>query len=147
MTVPSVGSNREPQLQMRAKVASWNIHSIAEKRNELGMYLHKNGIDVIALQETWRTVDQWPLRLKGFNVFESVAEKGIQGRNGVALCVRNTLVAYEIGNVSPYVVTARLLVGVAEWTIMSIYVPPKGGRSDRPFFISYFSVFLGTFKT
>ena len=114
------------QSQPCAKVTSWNIHSISDKRNEIGMYLHKVGIDVLALQETWRKVDQWPLRLRGFNVFESVAEEGIQGRNGVALCVRNHLVAYEIGDVSPYVVSVRILIGMTEWNIMSIYIPPKG---------------------
>ena len=123
---PLVVVDRELQPQSRVKIASWNIHSIAEKRDEVGMYLHKNGVEVLALQETWRTVSHWPLRLKGFNVFESVAEKGVSGVNGVALCVSNKLVAYEIGEVSQYAVTVRIMVGTVEWNIMSVYVPPRG---------------------
>lgn len=53
---PLVVVDRELQPQSRVKIASWNIHSIAEKRDEVGMYLHKNGVEVLALQETWRTV-------------------------------------------------------------------------------------------
>ena len=122
-------NSSESRFQISAKMGTWNIHSIAEKRNELGMYLHKNGIDILALQETWRNSDQWPLRLKGFNVFESVAEKGMHGRNGVAVCVRNNLVAYEIGQMNPYMVTVRILLGTVEWNIMSVYIPPNGGNT------------------
>ena len=117
---------RDFRFSTLSKVATWNIHSITEKRNEVGMYLQKEGIDVLALQETWRDSDRWPIRFKGYNVFESVAEVGAPGRNGVAVCVKNHLVAYEVGEVSPYVVTVRVLIGTDEWTIMSIYIPPRG---------------------
>ena len=121
--------DREPQSHNRVKVSTWNIHSSSQKREEIAMYAQKNDIGVLALQETWRKANQWPLRLKGFNVFESVAEQEVPGRKGVAVCVRSSLVAYEIGEVSPYTVIVRILIGTVEWNVMSVYVPPNSGSN------------------
>lgn len=118
-----------PNLEMTtrvAKVATWNIRSLTQKRVELEMYMQRNGIQILGLQETWRDRSQWPLRLKGYHVLEAEALRGVESRNGLALLVSSTLPMYQVCGCSPYAIGARVRVGMEEWTILNVYVPVIG---------------------
>ena len=116
-------TNEEGLIQ--AKVASWNVRSIREKRDEIFQYLVDENVEILALQETWRGVKEWPLRLDGYQVFEVVAAKQKQGELGLALAVKNTLVAFESGKPSQFCLSAKVMLGGTEWNIVNIYIPPK----------------------
>jgi exonuclease III len=125
------------------KIATWNINSIASKRQELELYLSRSGVRLLALQETWRDVGQWPLCLKEFQVFEALAEprtprhanaNGIVDRkshNGLALVVHRSMVAFEYGEPSPYMIGIRVMFGSLEWNVLNIYIPPRRGGVSR----------------
>jgi exonuclease III len=130
----AMGANGEIRL---FKVATWNIHSVVSKRQELEMYLQSTGVKLLALQETYRTLESWPIHLKNYQVFESVAAGGVgraaaqnrQSQNGLALVIHRSLVAYEVGGSSPYVIVVRVMIGQLEWHILNIYLPPRGSLS------------------
>jgi exonuclease III len=114
------------------KLATWNINSITNKRQELDLYLKVSGVKLLALQETNRRVADWPIHLQEFQVFESTAEGrgqqrgGWRSQNGLALVVHKSLVAYEFGEPSPYLVGVRVMMGTLEWTVINVYLPPRG---------------------
>ncbi len=110
---------------VQAKVASWNVRSIREKRDEIFQYLSDEGVEILALQETWRGVKEWPLRLDGFQVFEVVAAKQKPGELGLAMAVKNTLVAFESGKPSQFCLSVKVMIGGTEWNMVNIYIPPK----------------------
>ena len=135
------GGNRKVGL---LKIATWNINSIASKRQELELYLLRSGVKLLALQETWRDVGQWPLCLREFQVFEALAEPKTprhvnmngngsdrKSHNGLALVVHKSMVAYEYGDPSPYMIGIRVMFGSLEWNILNIYIPPRRGGVSR----------------
>ncbi len=61
--------------------------------------------------------------------FESVAESDVA--RGVALCIRNTMGAYQISPPSPFFVGIQCMVGVSEWVVVSLYIPPKSNHGRR----------------
>jgi hypothetical protein len=114
----------------QAKISSWNINYISEKRSDLETYLRSSKIDILLLQETWRMESNWPLRIKGYSVFESCAT-GTPGQNGLAILVRDSLVAYEIGTVNPYTLAVKVALGKDEWTIINLYIPPANNINRK----------------
>jgi len=128
-------SRREAAAARFVKMSTWNIHSIASKRQELELYLKISGVKLLGLQETYRGVGDWPIYLRDHQVFESMAEGGrVRGgvggggrsQNGLALVIHKSLVAYELGAPSPYMVGARVMIGNLEWTVLNVYLPPRG---------------------
>ena len=111
------------------KLSTWNIHSIADKRQELGLYLHDNAISILGIQETLRSVDKWPLNLGGFQIFESLYHPTEIGHRGLALCIRTQFVAEELGDISPFYIGAKVMLGSLEWTVVTVYIPPAGSAS------------------
>ena len=118
----------------RIRVATWNIHSVGSKRQELELYLQTSGVKLLGLQETYRGIGDWPLFLRDYQVFESIAEGGRfqglpggrLGQNGLALVIHRSLVAHEIGDPSPYLVGVKIMMGTTEWVVLNVYLPPKG---------------------
>lgn len=116
--------------------ATWNIHSISCKRQELELYLRESGVKLLGLQETWRDCDQWPLHLKDYQIFESVAARRRrnnngavgerQSENGLALIIHKALVAYEFCSPSPYLTGVRVMMGTHEWYVINLYLPSRG---------------------
>lgn len=114
------------------KFSTWNIHSVANKRPELEMYLRQTCTAVLALQETARSSEHWPIRVRGYQCFEAPAMEHQPGQRGLALLVRQDLAAYQVGQESPYLLIAKVTVADGDdLTIASVYVPPRGyaGRS------------------
>lgn len=109
----------------KIKVATWNVNSISNKRQELDMYIHRSKISILGIQETWRNVQSWPLRFEGFNTFEAISQEG-EGRNGLALLIDKNLAAFEIENNSPYIIIVRIRMGLEEFSIINTYIPCNG---------------------
>lgn len=68
------------------KFTTWNINHITSKRAEVELMMRRTGVDVLALQETGRNQNMWPLRLKGFNIIESLAVRSNGEGVGVLPC-------------------------------------------------------------
>jgi exonuclease III len=114
------------------KLATWNISSISGKRDEVGYYLDKSQVSILALQETLRTADKYSLCLGGYQIFESLADKfSLEGKRGLALCIRSSLPAYELGHQSPYYVAVECLIGFDSAYIVNIYIPSAGKPTRR----------------
>lgn len=95
------------------KIATWNVRSLAGKRPELELYLRAEDIGILAIQETHRLDGGWPLRVRGYQVFETPAVQGQRGQVGLALLVRNDIPAYQVGDVNPFTVCARVTLRAA----------------------------------
>src|SRR5690554_2491674 len=121
----------QPQQEREQKgmfVASWNIRSVANKRPEIELFLKQENVAVLALQETRRPQYGWPIRVKGYQCFETLDVAGQPGQRGVALLVREELVAYQVGDVSCSYMVAVKAAGAngMDMLIASVYVPPRG---------------------
>ena len=116
------------------KASTWNIHFIASKRQEIELYLKMSGVKLLGLQETYRGIGDWPIYLHDYQVFESIAEggrargleSGRNSQNGLALVIHKSLVAYEFGLPSPYMIGAKVMIGKLEWIVLNVYLPPRG---------------------
>lgn len=127
-TVEDFRSQTEPQNEVREitlPFATWNIRTLTGKRSEVEQYILCTKVQVLALQETRRTSQGWRVRLQGFQVFESVATNE-RGRNGLALYVKDTLGAHEIGGLSPYYLIVKMSIGNTLWNVVNLYIPPTG---------------------
>ena len=114
------------------KFATWNICSLGGKRDEVGYYLTKSQVSVLALQETLRTMDKYSFCLRGYQIFESLADKDrLEGKRGLAFCIRSCFPAYELGHQSPFLVAVQSLIGLDKLCLINIYIPPKGNRFRR----------------
>ncbi len=117
------------------KLASWNVRSLGGNRGELEMYLRREGIAILAVQETHLVEGGWPLRIRGYQCLESAAVKGEPGKVGLALLVRDDLPAFRVGDVSPYIIGARVTLqggGAAhDLLVATVYIPPSGYASRR----------------
>jgi exonuclease III len=117
------------------KLATWNVRSLGGNRGELEMFLRREGVAILAVQETHLVEGGWPLRIRGYQCMESAAAKGEPGKVGLALLVRDDLPAFRVGDVSPYTVCARVTLqggGAAhDLLVASVYVPPSGYASRR----------------
>ena len=57
------------------------------------MYLRREGIAILVVQETHLVEGGLPLRIRGYQCLESAAVKGEPGKVGLALLVRDDLPA------------------------------------------------------
>jgi hypothetical protein len=86
-------------------------------------FAESGNIGLLALQETWRSKDQWPLKMGRFNVFEAMATRSGPGERGLAMCVDKKWMAYEFGQASNFCVGVKVLIGNLEWSVLNIYIP------------------------
>lgn len=112
------------------RVASWNISTITNKRQDLQDFLRLEKVQVLGLQETQRKPGGWPLRLGGFTVYESIMTNG-PGERGIALVVSNDVPSFEIRMSSPYYVAVQCSVGEQDWILISSYFPCCGKDGGR----------------
>lgn len=114
------------------RLATWNVHSITEKRGAVEELLRWEKVDILCMQETWRTAEEWPVRQAGFHVFEERARRQqegegapqrIPGQLGLAVYVRKGIPVFESGDSSPYHQTVVICLGMVRWTIINVYIP------------------------
>lgn len=128
MMVDDVRSLTEHEEELRYTAipfATWNIRTLTGKRSEVEQFILHTKVQVLALQETRRTSQGWRVRLRGFQVFESIASNE-RGRNGLALYVHDALGGHEIGGPSPYYLVVRMSLGNTIWNVVNLYIPPTG---------------------
>ena len=90
-------------------IASWNVNSLKGKRDEIAWYLSKEGIAILALQETLHKSEDWRMRLGKYQCIESPMQEGKVGERGVALAIAPHLIAHETGSHSPFWIWARII--------------------------------------
>lgn len=121
------------------KLATWNVNSIRARTQRVANWLNKNDIDVLAIQETKATDEQFPWEIFERSGYE-VAHFGLNQWNGVAIASRVGLSDVERGfpnqptfkNVLEPRAIAATCAGVRVW---SLYVP--NGRSLIDVHLSY----------
>jgi exodeoxyribonuclease-3 len=78
------------------RIATWNVNSIRSRIDRVEAWLHRNDVDVLAIQETKARDDQFPelgLAALGYDV----ARHGTNQWNGVAIISRVGLDDIEVG--------------------------------------------------
>ena len=78
----------------RLRVATWNFSGLCSKQKEVGEYLAKNDIDVVAGQESWEKEDS-RINVDGYKWFEKPrsSQTSQRGEGGVGFLVRESLVS------------------------------------------------------
>jgi len=130
-TVRGQSQNRKPEPNL---IATWNVHGLKPKRTEVEYFMRKEGVAVLALQETLRGVDDWRLRLGAYQCIEAPCKPGVPGKRGVALAVAPNLICHEIGTRSDNWVWAKVYKPGAKlrpWIIGSVYIPAHAGPNRR----------------
>jgi exonuclease III len=130
-------NNLEPEVEQESNwtsvtTASWNTGSLKGKKGDLKALLGE-GIDILGLQETRRAKVQAPLKLKGYRVFESVAEtwaKPGQAR-GLAILVRDSLRASLMGQPKDNRMWVRIHGYPTSLYICCVYVPQNNHKVKK----------------
>ena len=78
---------------MGTNILFWNCQGIRPKRKELELYLRKNVIDVIALNETFLT-KKHNFKIPGYDTIRNDRSTGLKG--SVAFLVKKGLVEKKI---------------------------------------------------
>ncbi len=113
-------------------IATWNVNSIRTRLEHVLSWLQENSPDVLCLQETKATEEQFPLQPfqdRGWHV----AQAGQKSYNGVALISREPLDEVRAGFPGdPDPSKARVLSGTWRGTrLITVYVP-NGSEVDSP---------------
>ena len=114
-------------------MASWNVNGSRGKRPELGWFLRRERVSILALQETLHHSDDWRLRLGQYQVLSSPMNPGKVGERGVALAIAPNLIAHETGSRSPFWIWARVLHPAfpSGLIVGSVYVIAHKGAERR----------------
>ena len=112
----------------RKALATFNVNGIWQKKSELSIFLQRQNIGIAALQETLIDLNNYSLRLPGYDVYERSKTKTFRGQ---ALAVHSSLSSYEVDNNQDesyiYVKVLGLTEG-APWHIISVYLPSGGNN-------------------
>lgn len=117
------------------QIVTWNVNSVRSRLERLLPWLEERSPDVVALQETKATDDQFPfeaLREVGYHV-EAFGQKTY---NGVALLAKTPIegVVRGLGDGAEETEQARLIAGEVDGVkIVDVYVP-NGQSTDSPKF-------------
>lgn len=118
------------------RIATWNINSIRARLDRLTGWLQRNDVDVLAIQETKVTAEQFPIEPLA-DLGYQVAQHGFSQWNGVALLSRVGIADVTIGLKSlpfygdPPEAEARAIgancCGIQVW---SLYIPNGRALGD-----------------
>ncbi len=106
------------------KIASWNINSLRKREERLLLWLHESGPDVVCLQETKCTDEQFPaaaLRDAGY----AAVFHGQKSYNGVAILAKEEPRQVQMGFCDGVEdAQARIIAAtVGDVRVISVYVP------------------------
>jgi hypothetical protein len=129
--VPKVPKALRMDLPRKA-LATFNVNGLWSKKSELCLFLQRQNIGVIALQETLLDQNNYSLHLPGYNTYERPKSKSFRGQ---ALAVHSSLTSYEVDGDRDESFIHVKVVGLTEgapWHIISVYLPSGGNfRSAR----------------
>lgn len=108
------------------KICSYNINGVTLKLESFRDYIDESSFDIIALQETLRTVRQWRINVPGYNTVER-SSTGVAGQRGLAVVVKHGLNVFPIGTQSPYFIFLRVFgKGLSQpWIFGTVYIPHR----------------------
>ena len=119
------------------RVTTWNVNSIRTRIDQVTEWLHRSGTDVLLLQETKCTDDDFPaarFRDLGYEI----AHWGRDHWNGVAILSRVGLDRVDLGfpgpNRSPFDEARLLSADCGGLRVHSLYVP-NGRELDDPHYL------------
>ena len=90
---------------------TFNVATVAGKRQEIAKLLSAGRIDVFALQETRRQASGWRLRFPNYRVVETPA--GFKGSRGLAVGVKCGLPFEKVGADHPNILWVKITVSVS----------------------------------
>ena len=125
--------NDDPNPNSSGKLCTWNVCSVRGKRVELRHFLGCVKPACLAIQETHLRPEDWYLALPGYQFLHTPATPHEPGMNGVGLAIRKDVIAYEYGEINPFLKMAKVMLqGAGEpWIIGSVYIPPSGYAARR----------------
>ncbi|MHB8189168.1 MAG: exodeoxyribonuclease III [Ferrimicrobium sp.] len=113
------------------RLATWNVNSLRARASACGDWLDRYRPDVVCLQETKVTDEQFPTSLFSERDYE-VARWGVSAWNGVAIASRIGLGDVSLGLEGGLEEEARAVwAKCGEWRVASVYVP-NGRALDDP---------------
>jgi exonuclease III len=104
-------------------LCSWNIRGFREKREELGLFVKKKGVDILCLQETLMKTGS--PKLIGFRTTHQVCSG--EGARGVAVVSKDDLPVVNTGVDSEQVCWVRVLGRSPPLIVASVYCPAHAG--------------------
>ncbi|MFW0112028.1 exodeoxyribonuclease III [Rothia sp. CCM 9416] len=121
------------------KIATWNVNSIRARADRVEEWLERSDVDVLALQETKATDENFPFEIFEYSGYE-VAHFGLSQWNGVALASRVGLEdiqrtfaaqpAFGKPGQEPQVEARALGATCGGVRVWSLYVPNGRGVDD-----------------
>ncbi|HEU0191470.1 MAG TPA: exodeoxyribonuclease III [Mycobacterium sp.] len=126
------------------RLATWNVNSIRTRVNRVTDWLARAEVDVLAMQETKCTVEQFPT-LPFYELGYEVAHVGFNQWNGVAIASRVGLDDVQVGfpgqpgwaakpDTEPAVEARALAATCAGVRVWSLYVP-NGRTLEDPHYV------------
>jgi len=125
--VPKAPKQKRLELPRKA-LATFNVNGIWQKKSELSVFLQRQSIGILALQETLIDQNNYSLRLTGYDVYERSKTKTFRGQ---ALAIHSSLSSYEIDNDRDESYIHVKVMGLTEgapWHIISVYLPSGGNN-------------------
>ena len=128
----------------RLRLATWNVNSIRTRVGRVTDWLARAEVDVLAMQETKCTAEQFPT-LPFYELGYEVAHVGFNQWNGVAIASRVGLDDIEVGfpgqpgwasdpDAEPVVEARALAATCAGVRVWSLYVP-NGRTLEHPHYV------------
>ncbi len=116
------------------KIATFNINSVRIRQDDLIAWLEKDGIDIVALQETKAQDKDFPLAAFTGAGYHAVF-KGEKGKNGVAFVSRQPATEVSFGLTAVGLPDEARLIKArfGDLTLINTYVP-QGREVDTPYF-------------
>lgn len=105
------------------KVVSLNINGFSGKKAELGLLCLDTEVDVLLLQETKWKNQGWQLKFPGYSITGTEMGDNGEARRGVAVAVKNGVVALDAEAKNDFVIFVKVLAGRKMFLIGSVYVP------------------------
>lgn len=128
--VPPRGVETSPTPGPHGRAYTWNIATLTNKRRVIRHFLRTEKAQVLALQETQRTILGFPMTAEGYTVFETTAAlETKETERGLALLIRSNLNPLQVGRTHTNFIFARIppSEGKPEWLLGNVYSPARSG--------------------
>lgn len=121
------------------RVGTWNVNGLAQRRNEVELFLNFNKLDILLISETHFTNKHY-LKIKGFSFYDTKHPDG-RAHGGSAILIKNSLKHDLLPSFTTDYLQATT-VKLQDWhgdlVISAIYSPPRH-RFHQQMFMDYFN--------
>jgi exonuclease III len=113
------------------KYLSLNINGLSVKKAEAGLMCAEKKVDVLFLQETLWKNKGWNLTFPNYTIIGNERVDGEAGARGVAVAVKNGILALDTEVASKFCVFVKVLLDGQMTIAGSVYIPTKRAGSVR----------------